>query len=210
MHLATWVNFRCSVAVGAAESPREGRVDAARLLGLGDRIQAVLVSLREAKVRELRVTVLVQDHILELQVSEDDAAGVQVLEAEGDLGGDTDRPVERQAGAALRQEQLLEVAARAVLHDEGPLTRVLDGEHKLDDKGVVPGQAQHRNLPDCLVGHPALEVELLGQPLHRVDLLRRAQPHLEDLPELAAADQPDRVEVLHPKLSFGTTTNAQS
>mmetsp|Transcript_41982 Transcript_41982/g.105548 ORF Transcript_41982/g.105548 Transcript_41982/m.105548 type:complete len:328 (-) Transcript_41982:893-1876(-) len=56
---------------------------------------------------------------------------------------------------------------------------------------------QGGDLTDCLILHPPPRIELLRQPLHRKDLLRRALPDLIDLAELPRADEAHSVEIFH-------------
>mmetsp|Transcript_30414 Transcript_30414/g.87145 ORF Transcript_30414/g.87145 Transcript_30414/m.87145 type:complete len:295 (-) Transcript_30414:2124-3008(-) len=83
--LASRIDFRCSVAIRTAEGFREGAVHVPSQFGLGDGVATSGVLLRQPEVRQLRVAIFVQDHVLELQVSEHDTPGVQMFQGQRHL-----------------------------------------------------------------------------------------------------------------------------
>mmetsp|Transcript_29000 Transcript_29000/g.84662 ORF Transcript_29000/g.84662 Transcript_29000/m.84662 type:complete len:208 (+) Transcript_29000:561-1184(+) len=125
--------------------------------------------LRQPKVRELHVAVLVQQDVLWLEISVDDLDGVQVLQGACDL-----RRVEPCSGlrqALLPREPEEELASGAVVQHEVKLLRRLEGEVHAHDKGV-PHHAQDTALcPSVLDLPPPLHM-VFAQDLHCVDQVR--------------------------------------
>mmetsp|Transcript_40024 Transcript_40024/g.104313 ORF Transcript_40024/g.104313 Transcript_40024/m.104313 type:complete len:458 (-) Transcript_40024:786-2159(-) len=140
VHLPPRVHLGGCVAEGAAERLGERGVDPASPLRLRDRVPAAHVLLGQPKIGQLRMAVHAQDDVLQLQVPEDDASCVEVLESQGYLRRDLQGPAQRKSRGPLVDEQLLKVSVRTVLHDHDPIPYILEGVDQLHHKRVVPGK----------------------------------------------------------------------
>jgi len=88
--------------------------------------------LAEPEVRQLGMALLVQHHIVRLEVALDDVVLVQVLDGQQDLGDlELGRVLVKLLELVL---DLPQVAARALLHDEEQLLASLEGPEELHDE----------------------------------------------------------------------------
>jgi hypothetical protein len=133
---------------------------------------------REAKVAELGAALLVEQHVLQLEVTVHDAAGMAVCDGEAQLAEHGARLLLAQA--ALLEEVVEELAAGAELGDEPDVRLRRDDLEQLDDVRVV---------------QPAVVVDLARQRgrhglwdlLHRDPRGREPVRAHPDLPERACA-----------------------
>ena len=119
-----------------------------------------------------------QQHVARLHVAVDDAGVVRRVQGVGQARAEQDRLVDLQPAPAV--EQLAEVLARHVLHDDGLVAGVVHGVEDGDDARVVDPCHRHGLALEALdegavvgqVGMQQLQRHLTAQ-----DLVR-AEPHL--------------------------------
>lgn len=94
-------------------------------------------NLGEAKVSEDDITILTQEDVLRLEVTVDDAKGVEMLEGQDDLGGDEDSDllIEHPLPGQVSKE----LAPWDVLEDQVQLPLSLEGVVEFNDEGVLNG-----------------------------------------------------------------------
>ena len=188
------------------------------LPGLG-RVAAELLG--DPEVRQVRVAVLVDEHVGGLDVAMHEPAPVRGVERARDLGEDVERALGRQP--ALPAQQRSHVAAVDEAHREVQLPVVLAGLIDRDDVRMVQGGGKARLLEeaapeqlvpgqlgrDQLQRHRALEREV-GRPVdnahaaatdHRLDLVAG---------EARAAVQGDAHDPAPVSRSVATTSFARS
>eukprot|EP01136_Pigoraptor_vietnamica_P018408 Opistho-1_new@5380 len=112
------------------------------------------VLLAHAKVRELHVTVGVEEDVVELEVAVDDALVVKELKRRHNLGRVEPRSVLVEAAVALDLEH--EVATVDILHHEEQAVLRLEARVEVGEEGVLVG-----DLEDALLRLGAVHVVVL-------------------------------------------------
>lgn len=149
--------------------------------------------LGQPEVSQLGVSLFVQHHVVGFKVALDDVVRVQVLDGQQDFG-------DVELGGVLVEllqlvQDLAQVAARALLHDQEQLLGGLEGLEEFHDEGVLHvGQDVAFGLG--LARQVAAHDLLLAQHLHRLEALLALLLHQLDLAETAFAQHHVRHEVL--------------
>ena len=166
------------------------------LLAVGVHIAELL---REPKIGQLQVAVHPDHHVLGLEVAEDDAVRMNMLERERNLSGVDDDPGLTQSPFGLKQ--VMQVAAAHKVHDQEDILIRLEGEAQRDHIRMRPGchLLHHLLLGDGLRHARRVAVEqLLSDHLHRVHLLRVDLGRHHDLAKRALAAQAVHLKVVEP------------
>ncbi len=149
--------------------------------------------LAHAVVGQLDVALVVQEDVVQLEVSVDDAALVEEVECQADLGRVESGVLLRESALALHVEH--EVPAAHELDDEEEPARRLEARVQPDQERVVGGR-----LEDVLLRlHPVdvlvVRHQLLLDDLHGVDALRRLELHHQHLGVAAPPDHAHQLKV---------------
>lgn len=153
-------------------------------------------------ISQLDVALVVQEHVVQLQVSINDPLAVQEVQRQGDLGGVEPGVLLRQPPLPLHVEH--EVAPAHELDDEEQPGGRLEARVQADEEGVVGG-----GLEDVLLRLHPVDVLVVGDEgllyhLHGVDALCLLQLHHQHLGVGAAAYHSDQLEVVEGVLALGS------
>lgn len=127
----------------------------------------------------------VQQHVVELEISVDDALFVQEDETWPDLGRVELGPGLGEAAAVLYVEH--EITAVQVLHHEEQMGLGLEGAEQVAEVGMSSGQSQDFALDQRALDVVVLQHHVLLQALDGVDALGAAELRQQDLAEAALA-----------------------
>mmetsp|Transcript_98719 Transcript_98719/g.308056 ORF Transcript_98719/g.308056 Transcript_98719/m.308056 type:complete len:291 (-) Transcript_98719:633-1505(-) len=147
--------------------------------------------LGEPKVSEDGMSLLIEHHVVGLQIPEDNLPLVQVAERQEDLRGVQAR--EGLLQLLLAEDELLQVATRAELHHQHEVARRLEGVVQRDNVGVADIR-QDVALCHGIAEEVAAPDPALLEDLHGVHLRRALVLHLEDLTEGAPAHELHELE----------------
>lgn len=167
---------------------------AAETGGLGLVVDLLLA---EPEVREFGVALFVEHDVVGLEVALNDVVGVQVLDGQQDFG-------DVELGGVFVEllqfvQDLAQVAAGALLHDEEQLLGGLEGLEEFDDEGVLD-LGEDVALCLGLAREVAAHDLLLAQHLHGLEALLALLLNQLHLAETAFAEHHVRHEVLRDDL----------
>ncbi len=140
----------------------------------------------KAKVSEDNVPIRVQEQVLRLQVTVNNALRMQVAQGGRDLGGVEPGPRLGEDALPLQVEE--ELAAVDVVEDKVELLPRLERVVEADEERVLEVLDEHVALGHDVVGLAALDDGLLGEDLDGVDLEVALAASQEDLPVAALPD----------------------
>eukprot|EP00406_Dinophysis_acuminata_P025651 CAMPEP_0179348222 /NCGR_PEP_ID=MMETSP0797-20121207/73583_1 /TAXON_ID=47934 /ORGANISM="Dinophysis acuminata, Strain DAEP01" /LENGTH=335 /DNA_ID=CAMNT_0021063005 /DNA_START=256 /DNA_END=1262 /DNA_ORIENTATION=+ len=137
-------------------------------------LEALDAVLREAEVRQHRMAPCVQNHVFRLQIAVNDAAVMQVLYREEDLGGIESCQIFLQAAFACYQTG--DVATWTAVEHQHQALRRLEGIVQLDNEGV-PDVRQKVSLRQGISHKILADYLAFLQHLHSIDLTPLACGH---------------------------------
>ena len=136
------------------------------------------------------------EDVLRLEVAVDEAVHVEVLDAAQDLRGVEARRALVQPVLRLGLAHVVEVAARAVLHEVAEPALRLEGGVQSDDERVGAGREDLELLHDVRDALALLHHAALGEHLEREELLGGAVLHEVDLRRAALVQLLDHHQLL--------------
>ena len=165
--------------------------------GPHERVRSLLrvrvLDLREAKVRQLHVAVVVEQDVLGLEVAVHDVERVQVPDGADNLRDV--KPRERGVEETLAVQPEEQVPAVDEVHDEVQLLRGLERVSQRDDEGVVD-DGEDVSLRFHVVRLLALDDDLLLHHFHGVHGPGVLLAHLEHLAERTLSHEAEHLEII--------------
>mmetsp|Transcript_10406 Transcript_10406/g.29483 ORF Transcript_10406/g.29483 Transcript_10406/m.29483 type:complete len:282 (-) Transcript_10406:508-1353(-) len=160
------------------------------------------VTLGQTKVGHFQVPVRAKENVLRLHIPVNKPQAVEVTHREDHLRREEPRNVLREEPLVVQLEE--EMPPVDELHHHVQLAARLKRVVERHDERVVHAR-QYLPLHPHVIDVVLLQDLALLQHLHRVNLIRALQPHLEHLAERPLAHHPQQLKVLRPELRRRTT-----